>query len=105
MASYCYRLLPQVLDEHASASPTRLYASIPRSSDLSQGFQDVTCQDMARCVNFMAHWITERYGTSSSFETIAYIGIPDLRSVVVFLGAVKAGYKVRIREDDFFARP
>jgi hypothetical protein len=25
---------------------------------------------------------------------VAYIGIPDLRSAAVFIGAVKAGYKV-----------
>ncbi|PSN65724.1 acetyl-CoA synthetase-like protein [Corynespora cassiicola Philippines] len=86
--------MPQVLDRHAAVTPDRLYASIPKDSNMYSGFQDVTCSDMARCVNFMAHWIVEQIGSTQQFETIAYIGIPDLRSAAVFLGALKAGYKV-----------
>ncbi|KAF2472981.1 putative NRPS-like enzyme [Lindgomyces ingoldianus] len=92
--NYGTRLLPQALDELASSTPHRLYASIPRERDLSHGFLDVTCEDMARCVNFMASWITSRLEPSQDFETLAYIGIPDLRSAAIFLGAVKAGFKV-----------
>jgi hypothetical protein len=73
----------------------RLYASIPRDRDLSGGFIDVSCRDMATCVNFMAHWIASHLGVSADFATLAYVGIPDLRSAAVFLGAVKCGYKVR----------
>ncbi|KAF2011090.1 putative NRPS-like enzyme [Aaosphaeria arxii CBS 175.79] len=94
MAEYGRRTLPQALDHHARAVPDRLYASIPKEMNLSNGFQDITCKDMARCTDFIAHWIEARFGQSSSFETIAYLGIPDLRSAAVFLGAVKAGYKV-----------
>jgi hypothetical protein len=94
MAAFGMRLMPQVLDHHAIATPARLYASVPKNGDLSQGFQDVTCEDMAQCVNFMAFWVVKQFGCSDTFETLSYIGIPDLRSVAVFLGAVKAGYKV-----------
>jgi hypothetical protein len=62
---------------------------------VSDGFLDITCEDMARCVNFMAYWIVDHFGASDRFEILAYIGIPDLRSAAVFLGAVKAGHKVR----------
>lgn len=91
---YGNRTLPQALDDLASSTPERLYASIPKDRDLSDGFVDIHCQDMARCVNFMAHWITSRLGRSAHFDTVAYIGIPDLRAPAVFLGAVKSGYKV-----------
>lgn len=94
MVNFGTRLLPQALDDHALATPQRLYASMARSTDPSFGFQDVSCADMARCVNSMAHWIVERLGRSTVFETITYIGIPDLRAPAIFLGAVKAGYKV-----------
>ncbi|KAF2202987.1 acetyl-CoA synthetase-like protein [Delitschia confertaspora ATCC 74209] len=87
------RLLPQALDDHAASTPQRLYASIAREADLSKGFQDVTCEDMARCVHFMAQWIKNNIGISEKFETLSYIGIPDLRGAVLFLAAVKAGYK------------
>ena len=33
-------------------------------------------------------------GRSTVFETIAYIGPSDLRYAIVFLAAVKCGYKV-----------
>ena len=91
---YGSRLLPQVVDELASSNPTRVYATIPVSPDLSQGFRDVTVLDIAKAVNAFAWWLEERIGKSSSFETLAYMGIPDLRYAVVFLAAVKCGYKV-----------
>ena len=92
--SYGRRTLPQTLDDLASSNENRLYASIPKHRDLSGGFVDISCRDMAKCVNFMAHWIESRLGKSTGFETVAYVGIPDLRSAAVFLGAVKCGYKV-----------
>ena len=92
----CYgaRLLPQVLDELAKSDPARIYATLPLSSDLAQGFRHVTVLEMAQATNAFAWWLDERIGKSSSFETVAYMGVPDLRYVVVFLGAVKCGYKV-----------
>ncbi|KAJ8065226.1 hypothetical protein OCU04_005931 [Sclerotinia nivalis] len=49
---------------------------------------------MARCSDFIANWIQDNIGRSTSFETICYIGAPDLRSVAVFFGALKCEYKV-----------
>ena len=92
---YGRRILPQVLDELADLTPERLYAAIPRSnSDLSQGFRDVSFKEMSNGANYLAHWIRKHCGQSQAFETICYIGIPDLRSAAVFLAAVKCGYKV-----------
>jgi hypothetical protein len=93
--SFGRRTLPHTLDYLASLPSNRLYASIPKDRDLSRGFIDVSCRDMARCVNFMADWIADHVGVSDDFATLAYVGIPDLRSAAVFLGAVKCGYKVR----------
>jgi hypothetical protein len=88
--------MPVVLDELAKAQPDRLYAAIPQSADVTEGFRDVSVADMARCVNFMAEWIKNLYGQSQDFEAISYIGIPDLRGAAIFLAAVKCGYKVPI---------
>ena len=93
--SYGRRLLPQVLDELSSCTPERLYATIPRlTRDLSQGFHDLTVKDVARCVDALAWWLQEEIGGSESFETLCYIGIPDIRSAMIFLAAIKCGYKV-----------
>lgn len=88
------RLLPAVLDELAATNPTRLYGAIPKTSDLRDGFRDITVADLARCVNFMAKWIEDRFGRSDTFETITYVGITDFRGTIVFIAAVKCGYKV-----------
>lgn len=87
------RLLPQVVDHHARTDPGRIYASIPRSTtDLKQGFQDVTMVSLAAMVNRIARWLEQSIGVGG-LDTLAYIGPADIRYAVVFLGAVKAGYK------------
>ena len=93
--SYGRRLLPQVLDDLSCSTPDRLYATIPRlTTDLSQGFHEITVKDVARCVNTLAWWLQEVIGRDDSFGTLCYIGIPDIRSVILFLAAIKCGYKV-----------
>jgi len=107
--SYGEKLLPQFLDDYAELEPERLYASIPRlPTHLSRGFRDITAEDMAHCVDVLAHQLEELYGRSSNFEAICYLGPPDLRGAIMFCAAVKCGYKVervvnkgrRLREVD-----
>ncbi|KAL8650254.1 MAG: hypothetical protein Q9226_005223 [Calogaya cf. arnoldii] len=92
--AYGSRLLPQVLDDLAVTDPERIYAAFPKTTDLKDGFRSVTMAQMARAVNHMAWWIEKSIGTSSSFETVSYLGVPDIRYTIVFLAAVKCGYKV-----------
>ena len=81
---YGQRLLPRILDELSETNPDRLYASCPYSVDIAQGFRDVTFRDMARATDSFAWWIHRKYGRSNDFETLAYMGIPDLRTPIVF---------------------
>ncbi|KAL8721403.1 MAG: hypothetical protein Q9225_001918 [Loekoesia sp. 1 TL-2023] len=92
--AYGSRLLPQVLDHLARSKPGRIFASVPKTFDLTDGFRDVTVSQMSRSVDHLAWWLEENIGKSSTFETIAYLGLPDLRYTIVFLAAVKCGYKV-----------
>ncbi|KAK6205730.1 putative secondary metabolism biosynthetic enzyme [Pestalotiopsis sp. IQ-011] len=91
---YGRRLLPSYLDEIAKTNPGRVYAAIPKTAAVEDGYMDVTIADLARCANFMAQWIEERFGKSQNFETIAYVGLSDLRGVALFLAAIKTGYKL-----------
>ncbi|RYC65868.1 hypothetical protein CHU98_g278 [Xylaria longipes] len=93
-SAYGRRLMPSVLDELANSDKPKLFGSIPTTNDPSDGFRDVTVADMARCVDFMAAWIADKFGMSESCETLTYIGIPDFRGVVVFYASVKCGYKL-----------
>ena len=91
---YGQRLLPQLLDQRSKTTPNRIYASYAYSVDISQGFRDVTFQEMAGAIDFFAWWIHRRHGRSNKFESLAYMGIPDLRTPIIFIAAVKCGYKV-----------
>ncbi|RYO89563.1 hypothetical protein DL762_003176 [Monosporascus cannonballus] len=88
------RLMPSVLDGLVRTNPNKLYGAIPKAADVTEGFRDITVADIARCANFMAAWIVERFGRSGSFETLTYMGIEDFRGVAVFHAAVKCGYKL-----------
>ena len=93
--NYGERFMPQVVDDLARSEPERVYALIPKSPDLSSGFRRVSFADISRATDYCARWIEKTIGLSKTFETLAYIGLPDLRYAVVFLAAVKCGYKVR----------
>lgn len=94
--SYGRRLLPNVVDELRNSSPSRVYASCPKTADVADGFFDFTVADLGRCVDFMASWIENKFGRSDNFETITYIGLSEIRGPVTFLAAIKAGYKLLI---------
>lgn len=86
--------MPQVVDDLAATVPDRVYAAIPKTSDVKDGYRDITIADLARCVNFMARWLEGRFGKSKTFETITYVGLSDLKGIATLLAAIKVGYKV-----------
>ena len=92
---YGSRLMPVVVDGIAKEQPDLVYASVPIATNISEGFKNITFSDIASATNHVAAWIDRKLKRSSSFDTIAYMGLGDLRYVVVFLAAVKCGYKVR----------
>ena len=92
------RMLPQVVDELAKLNPERIYASIPVTSEVTHGFRDISIMDLSQAVNGFAWWLDARMSRRTKFETLAYMGLPDLRYAIVFLAAVKCGYKVSMQK-------
>lgn len=88
------RLLPHVIDYYAHHQPDRVFASIFKSEDLDNGFEDITAETMATAVNYMAWWLTKNLKTRSKRRTLAYIGPSDLRYTVIFLAAIKCRWTV-----------
>jgi len=88
------RLLPSLIDDIAKESPGRVYSSYPRTSNLKDGFLDVTYSDFARSINRTAGWIEGTFGKSTTSDTLTYIGVPDMRYYILCNAAVKVGYKV-----------
>lgn len=74
------RLLPVIIDQLAHEDPDRPWGSIPRDDyDLSQGYADISYAAFANAINKLAWMVEKSIGRSDSFETIAYLGTPDVR--------------------------
>lgn len=93
---YGKRLLPKVLDEQAQTNPDRIFAAIAKYDALHEAFRDVTFSQVAQAVNYLAHMLQSAFGMTLNdrFETLTYIGVPNLRYSIVFYAAVKYSYKV-----------
>ena len=91
----CRRLLPVAIDEIAETNPARAWASIPVSSNLQDGYKDVSFRSFADAINRAAWFLETTFGRASNSETIAYIGKSDMRYHVLSMAAAKTGYQVR----------
>lgn len=88
------RLLLPLLEQIAKSDPERVYASIPKTNFLNGGYRDITYHELACAVNRAAGWLEDTLGASLTFETLAYIGQPDIRYFILVLAASYVGYKV-----------
>ncbi|CAD6569068.1 MAG: hypothetical protein ASARMPRED_002384 [Alectoria sarmentosa] len=86
------RLLPTLVDEIAVTDPGRTFASIPKSSDLVDGFMDISYRKFARAVNRCAWWLTKELGEHTEPKPVLYLGPLDLRYLIIILAAAKAGH-------------
>ncbi len=91
---YGHRLIPQLIDERAKSDPHDPCWSVRRSSNLSDGFRDISYGQVARAINRVSWWIEQNVGKSTTFETLAYMGPPDLRYAVLTVAAQKTGHVV-----------
>ncbi|KAF2182104.1 acetyl-CoA synthetase-like protein [Zopfia rhizophila CBS 207.26] len=91
---YGRRLVPVVIDKIARDDPERVCFSFPRSTNLSDGFRDINFRTFANGINKTAHFIHREIGRSSMFETVMYMGYPDVRHFMVLVALMKTGHKV-----------
>ncbi|CAI7655071.1 unnamed protein product [Penicillium glandicola] len=69
----------RILDAIAEKQPDQLYCVHPISSDISQGWKNITFADLASAINRMALWIHENIASSDVPQTLAYMGANDIR--------------------------
>ena len=94
-------LLPTILENRAKTDPNGTWAKFPISTSTYQdGFRSATHLELLNAVNKVAWLLEESLGRSDTFETIAYLGPNDLRSIIVVLAGIKTGYKVIFEEID-----
>ena len=92
--TYGRRLIPHLIDERAQNGWEQPFTSIPRSSDPSDGFRDISYRQFANAINHCARWMQQNLAKSSDSNTIAYTGPSDIRYGILTIAAIKTGYKV-----------
>ncbi|ERF77177.1 hypothetical protein EPUS_06457 [Endocarpon pusillum Z07020] len=92
--NYGKRLLPVLVDEIAATDPERTFVSTPRSSDLADGFIDISYCEFAKAVNRCAWWLRKELGEHTEQKTVLYLGPLDLRYLIIILETAKAGHIV-----------
>ncbi|KAL8729173.1 MAG: hypothetical protein Q9166_004912 [cf. Caloplaca sp. 2 TL-2023] len=76
---YGQRLVPTLIDDLARERSNDLYALIPKTRDFGDGFHEVTFSILARSIDNVAFWLERKVGSSTTFETIAYIGAKEIQ--------------------------
>ncbi|KAK4986085.1 putative NRPS-like protein biosynthetic cluster [Elasticomyces elasticus] len=89
------RTMPQVVDQVARVQPEAIWASYALSDNTAH-FRDVTFRELAHCVNHVAWWVESLIGRSDKFETLAYMGVSDIRYGFMLLASIKCGYKLML---------
>ena len=90
-----YRLITSMIDYYAAEEPDRIYASIPRTEDLSDGLHDITYGQFGNAINRASWWLDLELGDcKGTFDTFAYIGPKDLRYPILAVAAAKVGRRV-----------
>lgn len=76
--------VPDYIDAACDSVPHSTYAIVPRSpSSVSEGWDHVTFEDVARAVDKMAHWIEKTCGIAEQVgQTIGYMGYVTCLSVL-----------------------
>lgn len=87
------RLLPSVVDHWAEVDPKRPFCNLPNNMTPQDGFHPVSFGDISHCADLMSGWIGALAGRGAG-ETLAYMGVNDIRYLVVFLACNKMDYKV-----------
>ncbi|TRX94236.1 hypothetical protein FHL15_005004 [Xylaria flabelliformis] len=80
----------------AKNEPWRVFASIPVSEDLSDGYVDVTYRTIANAINRASWWLSENLGLANTSEVFSYMGPNDLRYSIFLVATIKCGYQMMI---------
>jgi hypothetical protein len=89
------------IEELAQHQPERVFAFIPSSADLQDGFREVTFKEIKFAIDYAVKWLQDGFGAFSLHETVSYIGLPDLRYNIFFYAAMKLRLKVLANRNNY----
>ncbi|KAI4175639.1 MAG: hypothetical protein LQ343_001510 [Gyalolechia ehrenbergii] len=88
------RLVHLIPDELAKVVPDHPLFSYPRTTNLSDGFRDISSSCFANAINRTAWYLRSLLGEPKNFDTVAYMGSNDVRYFLFMFAAIKVGYKM-----------
>ena len=89
-----HRIINNAIDDLARDAPDTPYASIPLSTNIDDGFRDITYAQHAAAINRAADWLEKELGSGFQNEILPYIAVSDLRYPILLLAALKINCKV-----------
>ena len=92
--TYGRRLLVGILEDAAINDPNRAFAVIPQHPDSALEYRQVSFKELKAAVDHTVHILRARYKTFELHETLAYVGLSDLRYNILFYAALKCRLKV-----------
>ncbi|KAF7891931.1 hypothetical protein EAF00_008233 [Botryotinia globosa] len=90
------KLLSHTIDGLALSNPTRVFASIPSSNNIQDGFQDITYKNFTRSIDKCSWWMEKNLEHSETFETLNYVEPQDQRYIILLFAAINTGYQVSV---------
>lgn len=95
---YGREFLSAVITRRARETPHRVFMSLARSADLTEGFEDLSYGRFAQAVDRCVFWLEATVGKNenSSAPRAIFASLPrhDLRAVLLILAAPKTGHQV-----------
>lgn len=86
--------MAHLIDELAVQDPGKTACVVAKGPEVEDGFANFTFKELAHAVNYASWWIERKFGRSSKYETLTYIGANDIRYLVFIVACNKTGYKV-----------
>jgi hypothetical protein len=86
---------PTWIDERAAETPERVFALIPRTNVVKDGYQEFTYRQLTRAVDKLSWFLDQELGPPAvDFQTIAYMGVSDLRYTILYIAVQKTRRQV-----------
>lgn len=89
------RLIPNKVVALAHSSPDRVFASIPLTAKVVDGFYHITYLEYAQAIDRVAALLDENVDKSLHGRAVGYIGPSDLRYVILAVASARVDLRVR----------
>jgi acyl-coenzyme A synthetase/AMP-(fatty) acid ligase len=79
----CDYCLPRIVDKVARDEPNRTWIVIPHTSNLDDGWRDITFSELSHAVSGFARWIVREFGHGNGEGVMAYMGYEHLAKLLI----------------------